>query len=159
MNKITFKKKVTKIKLKKFLKQIKDKDFLIHKDSNKSPWIYLDSKKFSFHFAYEKGNVIGSLITFNSIYSRHLYFLYINEKYRYKGIGSILIKKFLLNTKKIKTVHVLKSLKKILKFYIKNKFKILKKIESLKIKSWVSRCNKYDPKTYHDKYLLVKDYR
>ena len=81
MNKITFKKKVTKTKLKKFLKQIKDKDFLIHKDSNKSPWIYLDSKKFSFHFACEKGNVIGSLITFNSIYSRHLYFLYINEKY------------------------------------------------------------------------------
>ena len=56
-------------------------------------------------------------------------------------------------------MHVLKSLKKTLKFYIKNKFTISKKKESLKIKSWVSRCNKYDPKTYYDKYLLVKDYR
>ena len=89
-------------------------------------------------------------------FTRHLSFLYILKEYRGLGLGAALLNKFFLRTKKIKTIHVIKSLKKTLFFYKKLKFAKYKKSNNSVVQSWILRCKKHYNKTFKEKYLLFK---
>ena len=155
--KITKKYKLSSLKI--FLSKIKEKQFQINKSVHNVPWKFLKLKKFIFYFIYFRDEIIGNITILDNSINKHLYFLYIDRKFRKKGIGSLLLKKRFLRTNKFKTVHVLKSLKETIKFYKKYGFIVSKKNESKNVIKWVNKCTKYEKKTYDDKYLIVKDFK
>ena len=113
MKKIYLRQNVNLRKVKNFVKTINFDD--AHKFTS-SPWIYYKNKNFKFTYALLNNSIIGVLAIFETQYNLHLSFLYVSEKYRGKGLGQILLKRFILKNKKLKTVHVYKNLKKNLKF-------------------------------------------
>lgn len=72
------------------------------------------------------------------------------------GLGTVLLNKYFLKTKKIKTIHVYKNLTKALNFYYKLQFSKYKKSNNSIIKSWILSCKKNDKKVFKKKYLLFK---
>ena len=144
--------------LKKFLSNIKENEFKVNKSIKNIPWKFLKIKKFKFYFIYFNDEIIGNITILDNLFNRHLYFLYINKDYRNKGIGNFLIKTKFIRGKKLKTVHVLKSLNKTLKFYKKFSFIKSKQNESKNVLKWIAKCTKYDKNTFKDKHLIIKDF-
>lgn len=144
--------------LRKFLLNIKEDEFKISRSLNNIPWKYLDIHKFDFYFVYFEKKIIGNITILNNKFNRHLYFLYIDKNFRKKGIGNFLINKIFIKYKKLKTIHVLKTLKNTLKFYKKFSFIKSNKNESKNVIRWVKKCTKYDQNTFKDKYLVIKDF-
>ena len=89
-------------------------------------------------------------------FTRHLSFLYILKEFRNMGLGKVLFNKYFYCTKKIKTIHISKNLKKTLLFYKKLKFAEYKKSNNSVLQSWILRCKKNDNKIFKDRYLLFK---
>ena len=144
--------------LKKFLLNIKENEFKINRSINNIPWKFLGVSKFDFYFVYFEKKIIGNMTILNSKFNKHLYFLYINKNFRKQGIGNLLMNKIFIKNKKLKTIHVLKTLKETVKFYIKFGFIKSKKNENENIIRWVKKCTKYDKNTFKDKYLIIKDF-
>lgn len=155
--KLTIKKKISIKKLNKFVNAIDGKIFNNNKNLKNPPWKYLNLKKFKFYYLISKNNVIGSMVILNTTYSNHLSFFYILNKNRAKGLGSNFLKKvFIDNTsKKLKTVHVNKQLKRTIKFYKKHSFFISNKKKNKLIKKWVKRCILFDKNTFKDRHLMI----
>ena len=141
-------------KLNVFLKKISEKEFKDNKKITNAPWKYLKEKKMKFFFAIFEKNIIGVAVIIDFKFTRHLSFLYILKKFRNSNVGTLLLKKYFLNTKKIKTIHIIKSLKKFLIFYKKFNFIVNYKSNNPIIKSWILRCKKFDNKTFDIRYLL-----
>ena len=157
--------KISKIKkkdsyLKKFLKSIKEKNFLENKSLDNTPWIHFKNRNFKFYRIKIKNKIIGIAVIINLKLNTHLQFFYISKKYRSKGFGKEILKK-LLSNKKFTTVHVPKKLTiRTQKFYQKNNFKLYSLQEKHKLlKYWIDRCKKFDPKTFKEKKLLYKNLR
>lgn len=146
--------------LKKFLKSIKEKNFLVNKSLNNTPWIHFKNKNFKFYRIQIKNKIIGIVVIIKLKLNTHLQFFYISKKYRSKGFGKEILKK-LLSNKQFTTVHVPKKLTiRTQNFYKKNNFKLSNLNEKHKlIKYWISRCTKFDPKTFKEKKLLYKNLR
>ena len=123
-NKINFKivNKVSDKNLINFLKKISGDEFKTNKDINNAPWKYKKDKKLKFFFVKFKQEIVGSIVIINFKFSRHLSFLYIIKEFRNINLGSKLLDRYFLNTKKVKTIHVKKSLKRTLNYYLKKKF-------------------------------------
>ena len=147
-------KKVRISKLNIFLKKITGKEFKDNKKIINAPWKYLKEKKMNFFFVIFEKNIIAVAVIIDFKFSRHLSFLYVLKKFRNSNVASQLLKKYFLNTRKIKTIHVTKSLKKALIFYRKFNFIVNYKSNNPIIKNWILRCKKFDNKTFHNRYLL-----
>lgn len=158
MKKINYKivKKVNNLELSNFLKKISGKEFKVNRNIKNAPWKYLKKKKMEFFFIEVNKEIVGVIVLINFKFSKHLSFLYIIKKFRRKKLGSMLLDKYYLNTKKIKTIHVIKSLKRTLSFYKKKGFIIIKKNKNHLIKKWISRCKKFNKKTFKKRYLLYR---
>lgn len=155
--------KISKIKkknsnLKKFLRSIKEKNFIENKSFKNTPWIHFKNKNFKFYRIQIKNQIIAVAVIIKLKLNTHLQFFYISKKYRSKGFGKEILKK-LIPTKKFTTVHVPKKLTiRTENFYKKNNFKLSNLHEKHKlIKYWVVRCNKFDPKTFKEKKLLYRN--
>ena len=146
------------IALKKFLKSIKEKNFLINKSYNNNPWIYFKNPNFRFFIIEIEKKIVGIIVIIKLKLNTHLQFFYISKKYRSKGLGYEILNK-LLPKKKFVTVHVPKKLSiRTQKFYQKNDFKLSNLDEKHKlIKYWINRCMKFDSKTFIEKKLLYKN--
>ena len=153
---LKYKKKTSVLKLNQFIKKINEKEFRENKKISNAPWKYLKENKFKFFYLYFNNNIIGVVVIIDFKSTRHLSFLYILKEFRGMGLGTVLLNKYFLRTKKIKTIHVLKNLNKTLLFYKKLKFSKYKKSNNAIIQSWILRCKKDDNKTFKDKYLLFK---
>ena len=156
MKKINYKivKKVNNLKLSNFLKKISGKEFRENRNIKNAPWKYLKEKKMESFFIEVNKDIVGVIILINFKFLKHLSFLYIIKKFRMKKLGSMLLDKYFLNTKKIKTIHVIKSLKRTLSFYKKKGFIINKKNKNHLIKKWILRCQQFNKKTFKKRYLL-----
>ena len=146
------------LKLRKFLSNIKESDFLLNKSFKNTPWIYLRSPNFTFYKVENFQKILGVAVIFRIKKQDHLQFLYIDKNYRSSGIGKLLLNK-VLRKKKFTTVHVYKNLKKnVLEFYKNNGFKLYKfKNNKTKLELWIRRCNKFNRNTFKEKYLLYKN--
>ena len=153
---LKYKKKTSSNKLNQFLKKIFEKEFKENKKKTDTPWKYLKEKKFKFFYCCLDNNIIGVVVIMDLKLTRHLSFLYILKEYRGLGLGKLMLKKYFLRTKKIKTIHVIKNLKRTLFFYKKLKFTTHKRSSNSIVKSWILRCEKFDIKTFKKKYLLIK---
>lgn len=155
-----FKIKKKNYNLKNFLLSIKEKNFLVNKSYNNTPWIHFKNKNFKFYRIQIKNKIIGIVVIIKLKLNTHLQFFYISKKYRSKGFGKEILKK-LLSNKQFTTVHVPKKLTiRTQNFYKKNNFKLSNLNEKHKlIKYWISRCTKFDPKTFKEKKLLYKNLR
>ena len=144
--------------LNKFLQSIKEKNFLVNKSFDNTPWIYFRNPNFEFYRIVTKEKIIGIVVIIKLKLNTHLQFFYISNKYRSKGLGKKILKKLLPN-KKFTTVHVPNKLNiRTQKFYKKNNFKLSTLHENHKlIKYWIGRCKKFDPKTFREKKLLYKN--
>ena len=144
--------------LNKFLQSIKEKNFLVNKSFDNTPWIYFRNPNFEFYRIVTKEKIIGIVVIIKLKLNTHLQFFYISYKYRSKGLGKKVLRKLLPN-KKFTTVHVPKKLNiRTQKFYKKNNFKLSSLHENHKlIKYWIARCKKFDPKTFREKKLLYKN--
>lgn len=145
-NKINFKivNKVSDKNLINFLKKISGDEFKTNKDINNAPWKYKKDKKLKFFFVKFKQEIVGSIVIINFKFSRHLSFLYIIKEFRNINLGSKLLDRYFLNTKKVKTIHVKKSLKRTLNYYLKKNFVINKNSKNLIIKKWIQRSEKFN---------------
>jgi N-acetylglutamate synthase-like GNAT family acetyltransferase len=145
-------------KLINFLKTIKDKNFLINKSFNNTPWIHFKNPNFNFYKVEIKKKIVGIVVIIKLRLNTHLQFLYISKNYRSKGLGYEILNK-LLPKKIFITVHVPKKLSnRTQKFYQKNGFKLSNLDEKHKlIKYWINRCIKFDSKTFIEKKLLYKN--
>ena len=152
------KKRTKKIKL--FLNSIKEKNFLINKSYNNTPWIHFNNKNFSFNVIILSKQIIGIVVIIKLKLNTHLQFFYISKKYRSKQIGKKVLEK-ILPKKKFTTVHVPKKLtNKTINFYKKNKFiKSKIKEKNILVNYWIARCNKFDKKTFKEKFLLYRNLR
>ena len=153
---LKFKKKTSINKLNQFIKKITEKEFKESKKISNTPWKYLKEKKFKFFYLYLNNNIIGVVVIIDFKSTRHLSFLYILKEFRGMSLGTVLLKKYFLLTKKIKTIHVNKNLNRTLLFYKKFKFSKYKKNNNSVVQNWILRCKKHDNKTFKDKYLLFK---
>tara|TARA_B100000965_G_C19219738_1_gene595328 strand:+ start:80 stop:559 length:480 start_codon:yes stop_codon:yes gene_type:complete len=150
-------KKVSEEKLKNFIKKIQGKQFAENKNLLNAPWKYIKKKKFEFFFILINNKIIGSLVILNTYYSSHLSFLYIINKYRNNKIGSYLIKKFEnYKKKKLKTIHVTKSLNNAMKFYENKGYTKYINQKDEKLLRWISRCNAFDKTTFNKRFLYYK---
>jgi len=155
MKKIYFRQNVNLRKVKNFVKTI---NFNTAHRFTSSPWIYYKNKNFKFTYALLNNSIIGVSAIFETQYNLHLSFLYVSEKYRGKGLGQILLKRFILKNKKLKTVHVYKNLKKTLNFYKKNNFKKFSfKSNNEHLKKWRNRCINFDKETFKKRFLLYQN--
>lgn len=155
--KIISKSKVSKQQIIKFVNSFKETEFKANNNLKKIPWKYINDKKFRFYFCIDEKKIIGSIVILNNYFNKHLYFLYILKKFRYKGIGTRLLKHKFLKYKNLKTIHVLKSLNKTIKFYKKFKFNIYKQdIKINNLHKWKKRCQKFNPNIFKEKYLVYK---
>ena len=108
-------------RLKKFLSQIKEKDFIKIAKINNETWRnYRSKKKFFYYFVLDKEKeYVASMVVLKTSYSNHLYFLYVLKSHRGTGLGTKLLKKFfLIDKRKMKTVHI-KKLKELLDITLK----------------------------------------
>lgn len=139
-----------------FISKIKEKNFKQNTKINNTPWCYLKDKRFVFYFLFSEKKIIGVIVIFNNKINKHLSFFYILKKYRGNKLGSFFLKKIFLTGNRLKTIHVLKSLKKTKKFYEKFRFLTFKKNRHLNknILKWVANCQKNDKYIYQKKYLL-----
>ena len=153
---LKYKKKTSVNKLNQFIKKITGKEFRENKKISNTPWKYLKENKFKFFYLYLNNNIIGVVVIIDFKFTRHLNFLYILKEFRGMGLGTVLFNKYFLPTKKIKTIHVDKNLKKTVFFYEKLKFSKYKKSNNSVVQSWILRCKKHDNKTFKDRYLLFK---
>ena len=146
------------LKIKKFLNKIKEKNFLINKSFNNTPWIHLKNRNFVFYKVEKNYQIIAIVVIIKLKINTHLQFFYVSKKNRSQGLGKKILKK-VLPKKKFTTVHVPKKLSiRTEKFYWKNKFKLSKLNEKNKlIKYWIKRCKKYDSKTFFEKKLLYRN--
>jgi ribosomal protein S18 acetylase RimI-like enzyme len=144
--KINFKivNKVSEKILINFLKKISGDEFKTNKDINSAPWKYRKDKKFKFFFVKFKKAIVGAIVIINFKFSRHLSFLYIIKEFRNINLGSKLLDKYFLNTKRVKTVHVKKKLKRTINYYLKKNFVINKNSKNLIIKKWIQRSEKFN---------------
>ena len=144
--------------LKNFLETINEKNFLLNKSFDNTPWIHFGNPNFEFFKIIIKKKIIGIVVIIKLKLNTHLQFFYISYKYRSKGLGKKVLRKLLPN-KKFTTVHVPKKLNiRTQKFYKKNNFKLSSLHENHKlIKYWIARCKKFDPKTFREKKLLYKN--
>lgn len=136
--------RVNDINLISFLKKISGKEFKTNKDIKNAPWEHRKDKKLKFFFVKLKKEIIGVIVIINYRFTRHLSFLYIIKEFRNINLGSKLLNKYFLNTKKIKTIHVKKSLKRTLNYYLKKGFVINKNSKNLIIKKWIQRSEKFN---------------
>ena len=136
--------KVSNKNLINFLKKISGNEFKTNKNINNAPWKYRNDKKLKFFFVKYKKEIIGVIVIINFKFSRHLSFLYIIKEFRNINLGSKLLDKYFLNTKKVKTIHVKKSLKRTLNYYLKKKFLINKNSKNHIIKKWIERSEKFN---------------
>jgi hypothetical protein len=127
-----------------FLKKISGNEFKTNKDINNAPWKYRKDKKLKFFFVKFKKEIIGVMVIINFKFSRHLSFLYIIKEFRNINLGSKLLDKYFLNTKRVKTIHVKKNLKRTLNYYLKKNFIINKNSKNLIIKKWIQRSEKFN---------------
>jgi predicted acetyltransferase len=142
------------LELNNFLKKISGKYFKKNKNIENAPWKYRKQKNIKFFFLKIKKNIVGVIVFINFKFSRHLSFFYIIKKFRGKNLGNILFNRYFLNTRKIKTIHVIKSLDKALIFYNRKRFIINKNFNNPAIKKWILRCQKFDKKIFEKRYLL-----
>tara|TARA_B100000989_G_C19296970_1_gene366801 strand:+ start:52 stop:558 length:507 start_codon:yes stop_codon:yes gene_type:complete len=147
-------KKVRISKLNIFLKKITGKEFKYNKKITNAPWKYSKEKKMKFFFAIFEKNIVAVVVIIDFKFSRHLSFLYVLKKFRRSNLATRLLKKYFLNTRKIKTIHVTKSLKKSLIFYKKFNFIVNYNSNNSVINRWILRCKKFDNKTFDNRYLL-----
>ncbi len=148
------------IKLKKFLTQIKEKDFLKIKKINNEIWRnYGSKKKFFFYFVLNKEKeYVATMIILNTSYSNHIFLLYVLKSHRSKGIGKKLVKIFFqINKGKLKTVHLKKNLKRAIKFYIKNNFTIKLDKKDNSLQKWIKRCQTKNKHHFKTRVLLYKN--
>tara|TARA_Y100001970_G_scaffold4827_1_gene5490 strand:- start:1840 stop:2334 length:495 start_codon:yes stop_codon:yes gene_type:complete len=151
---IKFRKTASDKQIISFIKNIKEKEFISNRNINNAPWKYRRDKKLKFIFLYSRNKIIGSMVIINFKYTRHLSFLYILKEFRGSNLGTYLMKKFFLNTKKIKTIHITKSLNRSEKFY--SKFKFFKNINKKNkiILNWIKKCEIFDTDTFKNRYIL-----
>ena len=144
--------------LKKFLESIKDKNFLVNKSFNNTPWINFKNPNFKFYKIVLKKKIVGIVVIIYLKLNTHLQFFYISSKYRSQGLGKEILKQ-MLSSRKFTTVHVPKKLNiRTQNFYKKNSFKVATLNEKHKlIKYWIARCKKFDTKTFKEKKLLYKN--
>jgi|688.fasta_scaffold562305_1 predicted acetyltransferase len=147
-------KKINNLELNNFLKKISGRHFKKNKNIKNAPWKYLKQKNIESFFLKINKNIIGVIVLINFKFSKHLSFLYILKKFRKKNLGSILFNRYFLNTRKIKTIHVIKSLEKTLSFYKRKGFIINKNFNNHIIKKWILRCQKFNKETFEKRYLL-----
>jgi hypothetical protein len=152
---IKVKKKVSEFQLAHFLKQFKEKAFFFNKKKENPPWKYIGNKEFIFKYFIYKKKIIGSIVIFKNKISAHLSFFYILHDYRNNKIGDFFFKKFFLKEKKIKTIHVLKKLKRALNFYKNYNFSTYSD-NNYDLKKWVNKCKEFDKNTFKKKLLLFK---
>ena len=83
-------------RLKKFLSQIKEKDFIKIAKINNETWRnYRSKKNFFYYFVLDKEKeYVASMVVLKTSYSNHLYFLYVLKRHRGTGLGTKLLKKF-----------------------------------------------------------------
>ena len=96
-------------KLKRFLRNIKEKNFLINTSFKNTPWIHFKNTKFVFNKIEIKKEIVGIIVIIKLKLNTHLQFFYISKNYRSKGIGNKILAK-ILPKKKFITVHVPKKL-------------------------------------------------
>lgn len=150
--------KIKKKELLKFISKIEGKEFFLNKNINNAPWKYRKLKNFTFRYVKINNEVVASLVIIKTSYSNHLSFLYILKNKRGKKIGSKLLsifENYQIN-KKLKTVHVTKTLKNSLIFYKKNKYKKIYKKNDILLNRWKKRCLSFDKNTFKTRYLLFK---
>ena len=87
-------------KIKNFLKSIYEKNFLINKSFNNTPWIYLKNPNFKFYRIEIKKKIVGIAVIINLKLNTHLQFFYISKNNRSKGLGNKILQK-ILSKKKI----------------------------------------------------------
>ena len=153
---IKVKKKVSDFQLEVFLKQIKEKAFFLNTKKENSPWKYIGDKKIIFKYFIYKKKIIGSIVIFKNHISAHLSFFYILNDYRNNTIGDFFFKKFFLKKRNLKTIHVLKKLKRTLNFYKSYNFSIYSDNNS-DLKKWIKKCEEFDKNTFKKKLLLFKN--
>jgi len=145
-------------KLKKFLTDIKEKNFLINKSFTNTPWVHFMNPNFRFYQINTESKIIGIVVIIKLRLNDHLQFFYISKNHRSKGLGNQILTQ-LLSKKKFTTVHVPKKLTiRTQKFYQKNNFKLSDLSEKHKlIKYWIKRCKNFDSKTFSEKKLLYRN--
>ena len=74
------------LKLENFLKTINEKNFLINKSFNNTPWIYLKDPKFLFYGIEIKKKIVGMVVIIKLKLNTHLQFFYISKKNKKKRI-------------------------------------------------------------------------
>lgn len=143
---------------KDFINLIDDKEFLFLKNKRNFFWQNLKKKNFLYLFHLEK-EVIGCLAIISYKGIKHIYGIYVSNKYRNQKIGNYILKylnKHFRN--KYKTSHINKNLKtkdKILNFFLKNGWLIYDKKKNIReINDWIDKNNKYR-KNYYDEKLLL----
>ena len=145
-------------KLKKFLIDIKEKNFLINRSYTNTPWVHFKNSNFRFYKIVIESKIVGIVVIIKLRLNDHLQFFYISKNHRSKGLGNAILTR-LLSKKKFTTVHVPKKLTiRTQKFYQKNNFKLSNLSEKHKlIKYWIKRCRNFDSKTSSEKKLLYKN--
>lgn len=153
--KIKIKKNSNKKFLKIFLNSIKEKELKKEKKISNSPWKYRNKKNLNFRYIFFDKKLISVISYINTNYSRHLYFIYTHEDFRGLGIGEFLLKKYFLNTKKFKTIHVDK-IQKIIKFYKKFNFVVTEDHGHFLTRKWLKRCSNFSKNSLESKKLLIE---
>lgn len=153
--KIKIKKTSKKKFLKTFLDSIKEKEMKKEKKIYNTPWKYMYNKNLNFRFVFFNKRLICVISYINTYYSRHLYFIYTQKDFRGLGLGEFLLKKYFLNTKKFKTIHVDKD-QKIINFYKKFNFVVPKNYGHFLTRKWLKRCSNFSKNSLLNKKLLIE---
>ena len=150
--------RIKKKELLEFISKIEGKEFFLNKNINNAPWKYRKLKNFAFRYVRINNQIVASLVIIKTSYSNHLSFLYILKNKRNKKIGSKLLSIFenYQVNKKLKTVHVTKTLKNSLKFYQKRKYIKIYRKNYILLNRWKKRCLSFDKNTFKTRYLLFK---
>ena len=147
------------IKNKKFLSFIKkiEFDFAESRSAEGTPWKFHRLKHFFFKQYTENNKILGVMAYSKHLKNYHLNFLYIDKNYRSKGVGKIMMDFFLSQPgKKIFTIHVMKKLKRALKFYQTIGFTNYKKSSDDAL-SFFNKSQRNDPNVYKDNNLIIKE--
>ena len=147
-------------RLKNFLSQIKEKDFIKIAKINNETWRnYRSKKKFFYYFVLDKEKeYVASMVVLKTSYSNHLYFLYVLKRHRGTGLGTKLLKKFFqIDKRKMKTVHIKKKLKRTIRYYAKNNFTNKLDYKDNNLKKWIKRCKAKNKHHFKTRELLYKN--
>ena len=153
--KIEIKKTSNKKILKIFLNSIEEKELKKEKKISNSPWKYMNKKNLNFRFVFFNKKIISVISYINTYYSRHLYFIFTHKNIRGLGLGEFLLRKYFLNTKKFKTIHV-DQMQKIINFYKKFNFVVPTDHGHFLTQKWIKRCSNFSKNSLTNKKLLIE---